>query len=61
MTNTSAQARGRYAGARNMNTGADSIHTVQRRAIRSFGVRAGRMGSGQARTLAELGPRFGLP
>jgi tRNA (guanine-N7-)-methyltransferase len=29
-----------------------------RRAIRSFVVRAGRMGPGQARALAELGPRF---
>ncbi len=31
------------------------------RAIRSFVVRAGRMGPGQARALAELGPRFVLP
>ena len=31
------------------------------RAIRSYVVRAGRMGSGQARALAELGPRFVLP
>jgi len=31
------------------------------RAIRSFVVRAGRMGPGQARALAELGPRFALP
>ncbi len=29
--------------------------------IRSFVVRAGRMGPGQARALAELGPRFVLP
>ncbi len=29
--------------------------------IRSFVVRAGRMGSGQARALAELGPRYVLP
>ncbi len=29
--------------------------------IRSFVLRAGRMGSGQARALAELGPRFVLP
>jgi tRNA (guanine-N7-)-methyltransferase len=35
--------------------------TVQRRGIRSFVVRAGRMGSGQERALAELGPRFVLP
>jgi len=33
----------------------------QRRAIRSYVVRAGRMGSGQVRALAELGPRFVLP
>jgi tRNA (guanine-N7-)-methyltransferase len=31
------------------------------RGIRSFVVRAGRMGSGQVRALAELGPRFVLP
>ena len=31
------------------------------RAIRSFVLRAGRMGSGQTRALAELGPRFVLP
>ena len=32
-----------------------------RRAIRSFVLRAGRMGGGQARALADLGPRFVLP
>ena len=32
-----------------------------RRGIRSFVVRAGRMGPGQLRALAELGPRFLLP
>jgi tRNA (guanine-N7-)-methyltransferase len=32
-----------------------------RPAIRSFVLRAGRMGSGQIRALAELGPRFILP
>ena len=32
-----------------------------RRAIRSFVIRAGRMGPGQARALAELGPRFIVP
>jgi tRNA (guanine-N7-)-methyltransferase len=32
-----------------------------RRSIRSFVVRAGRMGPGQIRALAELGPRFVLP
>ncbi|WP_273285714.1 tRNA (guanosine(46)-N7)-methyltransferase TrmB [Methylibium petroleiphilum] len=31
------------------------------RPIRSFVLRAGRMGSGQTRALAELGPRFVLP
>jgi tRNA (guanine-N7-)-methyltransferase len=44
-----------------MNTSAESNHTVQRRAIRSFVMRAGRMGPGQARALAELGPRFLMP
>jgi len=33
----------------------------ERRGIRSFVVRAGRMGPGQARALTELGPRFVLP
>ena len=32
-----------------------------RRSIRSFVVRAGRMGPGQVRALAEIGPRFLLP
>ncbi|HEX6361571.1 MAG TPA: tRNA (guanosine(46)-N7)-methyltransferase TrmB, partial [Albitalea sp.] len=32
-----------------------------RRSIRSFVVRAGRMGTGQTKALAELGPRFVLP
>ena len=36
----------------------DALH---QRGIRSFVLRAGRMGSGQARALAELGPRFVLP
>lgn len=31
------------------------------RAVRSFVLRAGRMGTGQARALAELGPRFLIP
>jgi tRNA (guanine-N7-)-methyltransferase len=35
-------------------------HAPERRSIRSFVVRAGRMGSGQTRALAELGPRFVL-
>jgi len=34
---------------------------LRQRSIRSFVLRAGRMGSGQARALAELGPRFLLP
>ncbi|MEP7057120.1 MAG: tRNA (guanosine(46)-N7)-methyltransferase TrmB [Caldimonas sp.] len=34
---------------------------TRRHAIRSFVVRAGRMGPGQARALAELGPQFVLP
>ena len=34
---------------------------LRRRSIRSFVVRAGRMGPGQQRALAELGPRFVLP
>ena len=34
---------------------------VSQRPIKSFVVRAGRMGSGQIKALAELGPRFVLP
>ena len=34
---------------------------IPHRPIRSFVLRAGRMGSGQVRALAELGPRFVLP
>lgn len=34
---------------------------AQRRSIRSFVLRAGRMGSGQEKALTELGPRFILP
>ena len=34
---------------------------VQRRGIRSFVLRAGRMGTGQIRALEELGPRFLIP
>jgi tRNA (guanine-N7-)-methyltransferase len=33
----------------------------RRRSIRSFVVRAGRIGTGQTKALAELGPRFVLP
>ena len=39
----------------------DDPATSPRRAIRSFVLRGGRLGSGQARALAELGPRFVLP
>jgi tRNA (guanine-N7-)-methyltransferase len=35
--------------------------TAPRRGVRSFVVRAGRMGSGQRRALEELGPRLCLP
>jgi len=34
---------------------------TQRRSIRSFVLRAGRMGTGQMRALEELGPRFLIP
>jgi tRNA (guanine-N7-)-methyltransferase len=36
-------------------------HADHPRAIRSYVLRAGRMGSGQTRALQELGPRFVLP
>ena len=36
-------------------------HPNRNRPVRSFVLRAGRLGSGQARALAELGPRFVLP
>jgi tRNA (guanine-N7-)-methyltransferase len=39
----------------------ETEHAPERRSIRSFVVRAGRMGPGQTRALAELGPRFVLP
>ncbi len=39
----------------------DPSERPARRSIRSFVVRAGRMGPGQTRALAELGPRFVLP
>jgi tRNA (guanine-N7-)-methyltransferase len=35
--------------------------TTPRRPVRSYVLRAGRMGSGQTRALADLGPRFVLP
>ena len=40
---------------------ADSRSDAPRRSIRSFVLRAGRMGTGQQRALEELGPRFVLP
>ena len=40
---------------------ADPRSADARRPIRSYVLRAGRMGSGQVRALAELGPRFVLP
>lgn len=39
----------------------DTPAQTPRRAIRSYVLRAGRMGSGQVRALEELGPRFVLP
>ncbi len=39
----------------------DDTTTTPRRAIRSFVLRAGRMGTGQQRALETLGPRFVLP
>ncbi|MBC8055910.1 MAG: tRNA (guanosine(46)-N7)-methyltransferase TrmB [Rhizobiales bacterium] len=39
----------------------ETAGSPERRSIRSFVVRAGRMGPGQTRALADLGPRFMLP
>jgi tRNA (guanine-N7-)-methyltransferase len=39
----------------------ESKDRLPRRAVRSFVLRAGRMGSGQQRALADLGPRFVVP
>ena len=39
----------------------DDFDAPHPRAVRSYVLRAGRMGSGQQRALAELGPRFVLP
>jgi tRNA (guanine-N7-)-methyltransferase len=39
----------------------DTAESLRGRAIRSFVLRAGRMGPGQTRALAELGPRFVVP
>jgi len=38
-----------------------TVPSPQPRAIRSYVLRAGRMGSGQVRALADLGPRYVLP
>ncbi|MDH3461341.1 MAG: tRNA (guanosine(46)-N7)-methyltransferase TrmB, partial [Burkholderiaceae bacterium] len=42
-----------------MNIEPETVPTLRR--IRSFALRAGRIGPGQARALHELGPRFVLP
>jgi tRNA (guanine-N7-)-methyltransferase len=39
----------------------DTAESLRGRAIRSYVLRAGRMGPGQTRALAELGPRFVVP
>ena len=39
----------------------DAVSPTERPRLRSFVVRPGRMGPGQARAMAELGPRFVLP
>jgi len=39
----------------------DDLTSARRNSIRSFVLRAGRMGPGQQRALADLGPRFVLP
>ena len=44
-----------------VSTGSADAPVVHHRAIRSFVVRAGRMGTGQMRALEELGPRYVLP
>ena len=44
-----------------MSDSTDTEHGAPRRSIRSFVVRAGRMGPGQVRALETLGPRFVLP
>jgi tRNA (guanine-N7-)-methyltransferase len=40
---------------------ADAAPETLRRSVRSFVVRAGRMGTGQQRAIEELGPRYVLP
>ena len=44
-----------------MSDATEPVEELHRRGIRSFVMRAGRMGPGQTRALAELGPRFVLP
>lgn len=44
-----------------MSASAESTDDPRRRSIRSYVLRAGRMGPGQVRALADLGPRFVLP
>jgi len=44
-----------------MNSTDDPTDFPHRRSIRSFVVRAGRMGTGQVRAIEELGPRFVVP
>ncbi|WP_409993934.1 tRNA (guanosine(46)-N7)-methyltransferase TrmB [Roseateles albus] len=44
-----------------MNAPEKPLDPAQHRPIKSFVVRAGRMGSGQVKALAELGPKFVLP
>eukprot|EP01036_Dinobryon_divergens_P017975 gene17975-24453_t len=49
------------SGERPMSDSSAEAAEHSRRALKSFVVRAGRMGTGQQRALAELGPRFMLP
>lgn len=44
-----------------MSEHAEELQTIRRQTIRSFVLRAGRMGSGQQKALDELGPKFVLP
>jgi tRNA (guanine-N7-)-methyltransferase len=53
--------RGRHAPFGAPVVSAASSKDFDRTRVRSFVVRPGRMGPGQARALAELGPRFVLP
>jgi len=55
----SIERRGRQAGCHSAMT--SSPPPQHPRAIRSYVLRAGRIGPGQQRALAELGPRFVLP